>query len=187
MRLDAEVHGAAALIDDVDRLEAEVGELIRTARLPLRDGVPVRVDLAQVAADRAAFWGALAEDDGRRWSCTVEPAGPHLVAVAPGDAAAAVDVLIGNVFAHTPEGTRYAVSVSVADADVRLSVDDAGPGIDDPTVVLDRGASAGGSTGLGLDIARTTARAAGGTLRIERSDLGGARLVLDVPLVESGP
>ena len=51
---------------------------------------------------------------------------------------------------------------------VLLAVEDGGPGIDDPAAVLDRGASAGGSTGLGLDIAASTARAAGGELRIER-------------------
>ena len=35
LRLDAEGHGAAALVEDVDRLEAEVTELIRAARRPL--------------------------------------------------------------------------------------------------------------------------------------------------------
>ena len=80
LRLDAEGHGAAALLEDVDRLEAEVSELIRAARRPLHEAVAVRCRPGAVAADRAAFWGALADDDGRSWSCTIEPAGPHLVA-----------------------------------------------------------------------------------------------------------
>ena len=184
LRLDAEGHGALDLVADVDRLEAEVSELIRAARRPLHDAVAVRTDIAAVAADRAAFWGALADDDGRRWACSVTPHGPHRVRLAEADAAAAVDVLLGNVFAHTPDGTRYAVTVEAAEGRVRVAVDDAGPGIEDATAVLDRGSSAGGSTGLGLDIARATARAAGGELRVERADLGGARLVLDLPLVE---
>ena len=184
LRLDAESHGATTLIDDVDRLEAEITELIRAARLPLRDAAAIRVDLARVAADRAAFWGALADDDGRRWSCVVTPPGPHHVRVATGDAAAAVDVLLGNVFAHTPDGTPYDVSVTAEAGRVRLVIDDAGPGVPDPDARLDRGSSLAGSTGLGLDIARSTARAAGGDLRIERSPLGGARLVLDLPLAD---
>ena len=79
LRLDAEGHGAADLIEDVDRLEAEVSELIRAARRPLHEEMAVRSDLAEVVEDRAAFWGALADDDGRTWECRIEPRGPHPV------------------------------------------------------------------------------------------------------------
>lgn len=185
LRLDAEGHGATALIEDVDRLEAEVSELVRAARRPLHETVKVHSDLARVVADRAAFWGALADDDGRRWTASVDPAGPHLVRLAADDAEAVVDVLLGNVFAHTPEGTPYGLAVTEARGRVQLVVEDGGPGINDPTAVLDRGASDGGSTGLGLDIATTAARAAGGELRVETSaELGGARIVLDLPAAE---
>ncbi len=184
LRLDAEGHGAAALLEDVDRLEAEVSELIRAARRPLHEALAVRCDVAAIATGRAEFWGALADDDGRPWSCTIDPPGPHLVRLAPDDAAAAVDVLLGNVFAHTPDGTPYAVVVEAEDGRVRVAVEDGGPGISDPDAVLDRGASEGGSTGLGLDIAASTARTAGGEVRIERSRLGGARIVLDLPTTE---
>jgi signal transduction histidine kinase len=106
------------------------------------------------------------------------------VRLEPTDAAAALDVLLGNVFAHTPEGTAYDVRVAAADGRVILAVEDAGPGIDDAELVLDRGSSRGRSTGLGLDIAASTARAAGGSIRVERAPLGGARLVLDLPVAE---
>jgi signal transduction histidine kinase len=89
------------------------------------------------------------------------------------------------VFAHTPDGTPYALSVRVAGGRVLLAVDDAGPGVADPEAVVSRGTSAAGSTGLGLDIAASTARAGGGELRIERSAaLGGARVVLDLPIAD---
>jgi signal transduction histidine kinase len=186
LRLDAEGRGAPELIEDVDRLEAEVSELIRAARRPLHEVVAVRCDLTEVVEARAAFWGALADDDGRSWTCTVEPTGPHLVNLPRDDAAAAVDVLLGNVFAHTPEGTPYALSVRAEPDGVELAVEDGGAGIDDVAVVLDRGSSTGGSTGLGLDIAVGAARAAGGSLRIERSEaLGGARVVLALPRSEA--
>jgi signal transduction histidine kinase len=106
------------------------------------------------------------------------------VRLSSGDASAVVDVLLGNVFTHTPDGTPYAVTVTSDAGRVLLAVEDEGPGIADSVAVLDRGASAGGSTGLGLDIAVSTARVAGGDLRVERAALGGARLVLDLPLVE---
>jgi signal transduction histidine kinase len=184
LRLDAEAAGSSTLLEDVDRLEAEITELIRLARRPLHEEVAVRCDLAAVAADRATFWGALADDDGRRWAFEAEPTGPHVVRLSAHDAGAAVDVLLGNVFAHTPDGTPYTVAVLAADGRARLVVDDAGPGIEEPEVVLDRGVSAVGSSGLGLDIAASTARAGGGALRLGRSPQGGTRVELDLPLVE---
>ncbi len=183
LRLGAEGHGAAALVADVDRLEAEISELIRSARRPLHEAVARRCDMAAVVEDRATFWGALADDDGRDWACTVTPAGPHPVRLSATDAAAAVDVLLGNVFAHTPDTSRYEVSVRRLDGRVELAVEDAGSGIAD-AAALGRGQSGGGSTGLGLDIARSSALTAGGTLRVERSPLGGARVVLDLPVAE---
>ena len=55
---------------------------------------------------------------------------------------------------------------------------DAGPGIGDPDSALRRGSSGGGSTGLGLDIARRVAESTGGGLKIDRSSLGGAQVQL---------
>jgi signal transduction histidine kinase len=86
----------------------------------------------------------------------------------------AVDALLGNVFAHTPEGAAFRVTVSPAG----LIVDDAGPGIADPAAAVQRGVSGAGSTGLGLDIVRRVAEAGGGRLAIDRGPLGGARIAL---------
>jgi signal transduction histidine kinase len=103
------------------------------------------------------------------------------VALSAQEEADALDALIGNVFAHTPEGSAYAVTVARGPGTVDLHVDDAGAGIDDPEAVLPRGATGAGSTGLGLDIARRAAEAAGGALTIGRSPLGGARVTLQLP------
>jgi len=70
---------------------------------------------------------------------------------------------------------------------VELAVEDGGEGIAAARSRVDRGVSGGTSTGLGLDIAASTARRAGGELRIEQSDrLGGARVVLDLPRADVG-
>jgi signal transduction histidine kinase len=188
LRLDAEGLGATELLEDVDRLEAEITEVIRAARRPLHEEVAVRCDLGEVVEERAGFWGALADDDGRPWDCHVEPPGPHTVRLPREEAAAAVDVLLGNVFAHTPEATPYAVALRAMAGRVELSVEDGGPGLPDAAAPVDRGSSTGGSTGLGLDIASRAAGAAGGELRIERSErLGGARVVLDLPHGDTAP
>jgi len=144
-------------------------------------------DLAAVTRERAAFWSALAEDDGRPWTVDVAAAADRagfVVALSAGEASAVIDALVGNVFAHTPEGSAYALAVRPGDdGTVRLEVDDSGAGIDRPGAAVDRGATRGGSTGLGLDIARRSAEAAGGRLQIEASHLGGARVVLTLPVI----
>jgi signal transduction histidine kinase len=185
LRLDAEAAGDASLVADVERLEAAISELIRGARRPLHSGMVGSVcDLVSVARDRTDFWSALAEDDRRDWTLDVAGAtGPCPVPLSSGEVAAALDALVGNVFAHTPDGTPYAVRVEVADGTARLVVEDAGPGIAAPGDAVDRGVTGAGSTGLGLDIARQAAEAAGGTIAIDRSSRGGAAVSLVLPLV----
>ena len=173
LRLDADAVADPAdrqrLRDDVDALEATVTELIREAREPSTSAPAGPVDVVPVVRKRAAYWGALADDQDRQWSLTVE--GDEVPArLRPRDVEALLDVLLDNVFSHTPEGTPYWISVT----DDCLVVEDAGPGFARP--VIERGSSAGGSTGLGLDIARQLAERAGGSLRVEPRKPTGARV-----------
>ena len=125
-----------------------------------------------MVAERVHFWSVLAEEEGRAVSVHAD-GGPLPVRVPAGDLAAAVDALLGNVFSHTPEGTAFAVDVRPRDGGgAEVVVRDRGPGLTDDAV--ERGHSGGGSTGLGLDIARRTAEASGGNLRVESSGAGTA-------------
>jgi signal transduction histidine kinase len=100
------------------------------------------------------------------------------VRAARADLAATLDALLENVFAHTPETAPAAVDVQASPAGGgTLVVEDGGPGIPAGWPAA-RGASARGSTGLGLDIARRTAQAAGGDLALGTGPLGGARVQL---------
>jgi signal transduction histidine kinase len=47
--------------------------------------------------------------------------------------------------------------------------------------------SGAGGTGLGLDIVRRTAEAAGGVFRIGRSAAGGARIAMELPTTGPRP
>ncbi|HEV2086824.1 MAG TPA: ATP-binding protein, partial [Cryptosporangiaceae bacterium] len=89
------------------------------------------------------------------------------------DVEALLDVLLDNVFSHTPERTPYWIFLT----DGSLVVEDAGPGL--TRDVVERGQSRVGSTGLGLDIARQLARRAGGELRVEARQPSGARVVVE--------
>jgi signal transduction histidine kinase len=179
LRLEADATpGAEAIAEHVVTLEAAVTRIIEQAR---RTGAPdVAVcDAAEVVAARCAFWAALAEDQGRVLRVDV-PRRALPVGVAEVDLSASLDALLGNVFSHTPEGTAFAVTVTGRrGGGARLVVEDSGPGFGAVDAVR-RGASGAGSTGLGLDITRRTARSSGGELTLGAGDSGGARVVVDL-------
>ncbi|WP_412543430.1 HAMP domain-containing sensor histidine kinase [Longispora sp. K20-0274] len=184
LRLDAEVlpadPGGDRIRQAVEILDAEIDAIIRG--VTVTDGP---VDLVDVLADRLAFWSVLAEDHGRAWSVHGGES-PVLVAVPRAELVAVVDALLGNVFAHTPQGTPFRVLVGPAG----LVVEDAGPGIERPDLALRRGSSGAGSTGLGLDIVRRVAAEMGGTVAVDRGEWGGARVTLTVaavPAFAAGP
>ncbi len=168
---------ATELRADLDDVTAVVNTVIHEARGGLT--VSPGCDLGEVVTDRAEFWSALAEDQLRPWRFE-RGAGGAVVSVTRADLVAAVDVLMENVFAHTPEGTALVIGFAVESDTARLWVSDGGDGIEPADI--ERGQSLTGSTGLGLDIARRTVSEAGGSLSVERSELGGARVVLSLPL-----
>ncbi len=114
--------------------------------------------------------------------------GAALVRLRPAAVGRAVENLLGNAVRY---GGRALVSLAVTDRAVRITVEDAGPGIPNdrrdeammPFSRLDtaRDPNKGGGVGLGLSIAADIARSHGGALRLgESAALGGlkAELVL---------
>lgn len=178
LRLEAEAlrdpDEAARVTAVADGIERAVTAVIQQARRRGADRPAEGCDATAVVTDRVAFWAVLAEDTERPVHRDL-PAGPLPVAVAADDLAAALDAVLGNVFAHTPDGTELAVSLHPrASGGATLTVTDTGPGF--PGSALRRGASGSGSTGLGMDIARQAAETAGGTLAVEAAPGGGARI-----------
>jgi signal transduction histidine kinase len=190
LRLDAEAHPDVELArrigEDVAELERQVDRIIREARQGSREAPVESVDLATIVRDRVGFWSALAEDQGRSWS--VDTADGRLpVRAHPDELVAAIDALIGNVFSHTDEAVGFWVWAGpLGDGLVGVRVEDAGPGFPGDEVV-ERGMSQGGSTGLGLDIARRTAVAAGGAMRLSGSGHGGALVELSFARADAAP
>lgn len=171
------------LSDAVDELTRQVDGLINEAHRPVREGLDARCDAKDVVEERVAFWQALADDQGRSVDLAL-PDRAAWVRISRADLEAALDALLGNVIAHTPEGAGFSVSVATQiGGGAEVVVSDAGPGFPDEGVVA-RGESRAGSTGLGLDIARRTATASGGELRVTSLPAGGGevRLVLGPPV-----
>ena len=179
LRIDAESLRDSRLIDDVAMMERTVSEIIHEARRQRGEPRGMPCDASQVIAERAAFWRPLAEDQDRRMSVSVPP-DAALVQASSDELAACADVLLENVFTHTPEGAGLAVRVSHrAGGGAWLVVSDDGPGFP-PGGPVRRGQSGAGSTGLGLDIARRIAEESGGTLAIGQSPSGGGRVALSL-------
>ena len=99
----------------------------------------------------------------------------------------AVANLIGNALKFTPAGGHVVVRARAVDHSVTFTVADTGPGIDatQRKSLLTPGwkpsKSLGVGSGLGLRIARTIARAAGGDIGFQTSAGGGAAFWVTVP------
>jgi signal transduction histidine kinase len=183
LRIDAltEPDDRARLSGDLDELQATVDHVVREARRSEREGVVPQADAVAVVAERARFWEPLAEDQGRPFEVRVEPSGPVLTRTSEEDLQALVDVLLDNVFSHTPDDAPVLVTLAArAGGGLVLSVDDGGPGFPDSLEVTDRGASGAGSTGLGISIVDKTATESGGGLSWGASALGGGRVVVEL-------
>ena len=183
LRLDADdLHDdeeRERLSSDVEELSRAVDQLISEARRPVREGVTAACDAVAVVVGRAAFWRVLAEDTDRQLDVQT-PAVAVPVRLTADDLSNAVDALLGNVFAHTPDGTPIRVALLARpDGGALLMVEDEGPGLPGPEV-LRRGESTAGSTGLGLDIVRRSAEASGGALRLAEGPAGGLRVLMEL-------
>ena len=172
LRLDAEAvpqeELAQRLQGHIEQLQRTIDALVRDARRPLRSGLTAACDATAVFRERVTFWAALAEDQGRRLDVSV-PDHPVPVGLERADLVDLLDVLVDNVFAHTPDDTPFAVALVADPGEVVLEVRDAGPGLPADEVV---GGGAGqptrpGTSGLGLQIVRRTAARVGGHLTLE--------------------
>jgi len=169
---------------DVDAVEHAVSDVIDELRRNTREGIRPATNLDVAMRERLAFWTALAEQQGRPCIVEISP-GTKMVSLAREDIKTVLDILLTNVFTHTPERTPFSVAIHPAGrARVRLIVEDGGPGF--PPTMIARGDSGGGSTGLGLDIARRAAETTGGSLSISVRPGGGARVELLLGAPDTG-
>jgi signal transduction histidine kinase len=183
LRLDAEAVSEPELShrlrNHIAHLERTVDAVVKDARRPVRSTLGRSCDAASVVRDRVAFWSALAADQERDLTVAI-PAVPTKAAIDEADLVDVVDALIDNVFAHTPDGTAFSVGLDISDpGTVRLEVADSGPGVASPDVA-ERGHSTAQSTGLGLDIVRRAAIAAGGDLVVATSPSGGMLAIVSL-------
>jgi two-component system, OmpR family, sensor kinase len=191
----ADEEGRTKALKRIEEEAARMGGLVEDLLLlaELDRGRPLRlepVDLHLVSADAVDDSVAVAHSH----RLTLMPGGPVVVI---GDAERLAQVahnLVRNALAHTPAGTKIAVSTRAQSGMGVIEVSDNGPGIPPKEVprVFDRfyqgdKSRSGTGTGLGLAIVHAIAEALGGTADVRAAPGGGASVVVRIPLAASHP
>lgn len=200
-RIDAELlQREPAAIDAPELLAHQVGEIDRMGVLLTDLLLQARLDAGELRVEAVPFDFArvLRQGIGRFATRAAE----RSVAVetrvvgslsARGDARRteqALAVLLDNAVRLTPAGGRVVASARCADGRVEAEISDDGPGLDDRERVFDRfhqarrderPGPAGGTSGLGLGIARELVRAQGGDLVAVEPAGVGATFRLSLP------
>ena len=181
----ARSEAVALVLDELDRMDRIVGDLLTLARAERPDFVtpaPFEIDELTTATLRKAT--GLSTD--HRWRL-----GHVAIGTGRGDEqrlAQAMLALAHNAARHTPPGTTVTIGSAVTGRELQLWVADDGPGVraDDRARIFDRFARGtarprSGGAGLGLAIVRAIAEAHGGTVRLVTPTGGGARFELHLP------
>ncbi|MFC7878564.1 ATP-binding protein [Isoptericola sp. NPDC057391] len=157
------VEEARISLEQVERLVTVVDDLLAASRRS-QGGTTEAVVLADVVLQQEEEWAPTFERAGRRLVIEV-PDGMQVLAT-PGALAQIIATLLENSLKYgdgtttvrsRPSGTTGAVAIEVADEGEGVADDVA-------TRIFERGTTTGGSTGLGLALARDLAAADGGRL-----------------------
>lgn len=174
---------AAAAVSEVDRLARRIDQVLDLTRSDAGSAPLVDVEASGVVAGRAEAAAVIADEHGLALESHVEP-GLH-VRCAAGSVARVTDELLGNAFAYAR--SRVVLRLALADGEVRLTVEDDGPGVGDDELDavftrFTRGSTAvPGGSGLGLALVRESARVSGGDARASRSPVGGLCVTVTWP------
>ncbi|MFN3565040.1 MAG: ATP-binding protein [Burkholderiaceae bacterium] len=195
LRLELELNelpesARAAMIDDIEQIDAIVGQFLDYAR-PAPQQAREDIDLSALVADVVSH-ARLDERDDVRIERRIAP-GVHIAGYRT-ELARAIENLVGNAvrYGRDPETRTLELSVelSVDGRHAVIAVADRGPGIEPDAVErlvrpFERGETArSGHTGagLGLAIVDRVARLHGGALALEPNPPRGLRAQLRLPL-----
>lgn len=187
-RLDDHVREElVAVTEDLSRLDVSIRDLLDVSRLesdawrPKLEDWPVGEVMGGVSARLTA--------EGRRRVRFAIPDGLPQVHADFAQLGRAVSNLVDNALSYSPDSSPVIVGAGAHGPEVRVWVEDQGPGVPDEEkqavfgkFVRGSASSASpGGTGLGLAITREIARSLGGRVWVEDAQPHGARFVLSLP------
>jgi signal transduction histidine kinase len=176
--------GGEKRISLVRQMQERIRHHLGRARTAVLSGpARARTIIAPHIADIASALGKIYADKNLRFESLIKPG--LSVACEPQD----LDEMLGNILDNSFKWAKSKVEItaSVSQGSVALTLEDDGPGLADdklpqallPGRRLDE--SAPGS-GFGLSITRELAELYGGNIRLSRSELGGLRVELVLPM-----
>ena len=176
--------------------EEAVHRLLALARLQRTGAQVLPVErAADLVRHIAEPYAAQARERQVELSVSIIQAGGELQ-VGKGLFAEMVQALLDNAFKYTPDHGSILLSLNANEAALTLAVADSGVGIPEdmrrkvfePFVRTSHAnSSSRPGTGLGLALVRAIATCAGGDVRAAKAELGGAEIVMSLPLVEHQP
>ena len=178
----------------LDRLIGDIGEAARTdAELARARFEPV--DLGEIVGQIAAAWEQQRTTGNVRIAFARPRRGSAIVMGEPGRLARAIDNLIDNAISFSPAGGLVEVAVVRVGDNVRIRIDDEGPGVPQEAreAIFNRfhsvrpsGDHFGRHSGLGLAIARAIVEGHDGEIDVaDRDDApSGARFTICLPAAE---
>ncbi|MEO6086820.1 MAG: ATP-binding protein [Umezawaea sp.] len=169
---------AGAALEQAERLAEVLDELLaaaRAARSVDAEPLDLRAELTAIAGE----WREPLRGEGRALRVRV-PEG-MLARATPGRLREAIGVLLDNALRHG-EGP-VVLSARSDDSAIVVEVSDGGAGVPDELAghIFERGVSGGGSTGVGLSLARALVDADGGRLELSTARPATFSVFLPVP------
>lgn len=169
---------AAAALEQCERLAGVLDEMLAAARAARAVGaepINLRGELSSIATE----WRDPLRAEGR--SLRVRVPDGLMARATPARLREAIGVLLDNALRHG-EGT-VSVSARQDEGTVVVEVSDAGQGVPDELAghIFERGVSGGGSTGVGLALARALIDADGGRLELSTARPATFAVFLPVP------
>jgi signal transduction histidine kinase len=181
---------------DRDRVPGELATHFQRIENEARRGTDIVSRVLAISRPPAAAAGAVdlrdvAEEVASAIRVLLPPGGPQIsvrgAALAVGPRSGFHQILANltkNAADAAGLGGRVEIRAGETEAEVRVEVDDTGPGV--PPNVRELifepfFTTKGGGTGLGLSISRELAHGIGGDIEVGRGELGGARFTLRVP------
>lgn len=149
---------------EADRLETTITDLLAAARGP---GTPDGrvIDVRDLLRAHAETWRPLISRAGRELHVDAPQAVP--TTASSGAVGQAIDVLLENAMRHGSGLVTVRLEAQERGPVVVVGDEGAGPSSGDAAAVFERGHSGAGGTGVGLHLARSLVRAAGGDVVLQ--------------------